>query len=78
MSPEQCRGEELSVASDIYSVGALGYYLVTGKALFPGRSPVQMIGAHVYEAPTLMLPAGERLDKQFSLRRRNRHRSYVR
>ena len=59
MSPEQCRGgEELSAASDIYSVGALGYYLLTGKVLFPGRSPVQMIGAHVYEVPTRMADAG--------------------
>lgn len=52
MSPEQCGGsEELTAASDIYSVGALGYYLLTGKSVFSGRTAMQMLAAHLYEAP---------------------------
>ncbi|GAC1491191.1 MAG: hypothetical protein NVS1B5_16100 [Gemmatimonadaceae bacterium] len=52
MSPEQCIGDvDVTSESDIYSLGALGYFLLTGHAPFPGRSPMQVIAAHVYEAP---------------------------
>lgn len=52
MSPEQCGGDaEVTAASDIYSLGAVGYFLFTGKAPFAGRSAMQMMAAHLYEAP---------------------------
>jgi len=53
MSPEQCAGGEINVgpASDLYSLGALGYYLLTGRSPFAGRSATQMLAAHLYEAP---------------------------
>ena len=36
------------------AIGALGYYLLTGQLLFPGRSPLQMLAAHLYETPKLL------------------------
>ena len=51
MSPEQVGGEELGAASDIYSVGALLYFLVTGQPPFGNRSAGQMLAAHIYETP---------------------------
>jgi hypothetical protein len=52
MSPEQAAGpEHLDCRSDIYSLGALGYFLLTGQPPFAGRSSVQMLAAHLYESP---------------------------
>ena len=52
MSPEQCMGEvDITPASDIYSLGALGYFLLTGASPFDGRPVLQMIVAHLHETP---------------------------
>ena len=52
MSPEQCAGEDQpGESSDIYSFGAVAYFLLTGKAPFEGRGPMQVIAAHLYEMP---------------------------
>ena len=42
-SPEQLRGEEADVLSDIYSVGASLYHLLTGQMPFPGDDFVKLI-----------------------------------
>ncbi len=42
MSPEQMRGEELSHLSDMYSLGVLGYELLTGRRPFDGQSLAQL------------------------------------
>ncbi len=52
MSPEQCAGEDQpGVSSDLYSLGAVAYFLLTGQAPFEGRGPMQVIAAHLYEMP---------------------------
>jgi serine/threonine-protein kinase len=51
-SPEQAGGQEdLGPPSDIYSVGAVAYFALTGRPPFAGRSAVKVLAAHLYEAP---------------------------
>ena len=60
MSPEQAVGErEPDRRSDIYSLGGVGYFLITGHAPFEGRTPLQVILAHVnepIEPPSRLVP----------------------
>jgi serine/threonine protein kinase len=49
-SPEQLRGDELNARSDIYSVGATLFYLLTGRTPFEAKNPIQML-ATVLEQP---------------------------
>jgi serine/threonine-protein kinase len=50
MSPEQALGrKELDARSDIYNVGAVAYYLLTGQLLFDHPSALQMLHAHAFE-----------------------------
>jgi len=49
-SPEQLRGDELDVRSDIYAVGVTLYYLLTGKTPFRADNLVRFV-ATVLERP---------------------------
>lgn len=52
MSPEQAEGsEQLDARSDIYSIGATAYFLLTGQPPFPGTNAVQVMIAHARDTP---------------------------
>jgi eukaryotic-like serine/threonine-protein kinase len=49
-APEQLRGEDLTVRSDIYSLGATLFVLLTGKLPHEAKSPIRLL-AKVLESP---------------------------
>jgi serine/threonine-protein kinase len=49
MSPEQASGKPLDFRSDIYSLGTVAFYLLSGQPPFPRDTPMQMVMAHAYE-----------------------------
>ena len=51
MSPEQARGEKVDGRSDIYSLGVLFYEMILGEVPFEGEVALDVLNAHVSEAP---------------------------
>ncbi len=51
MSPEQLRGEELTPASDLYSLGVTLHRLLTGRHPFAVSSEYQAVDAHLHGRP---------------------------
>jgi serine/threonine-protein kinase len=51
MSPEQIRGEDVSPATDIYSLGCVMFEVLTGTPPFGGRPSMRVLFAHLQEPP---------------------------
>ncbi|MFD4356850.1 protein kinase [Nocardia sp. NPDC058518] len=50
-APERFRRQPITNRSDIYSLGATLYQLLTGRVPFPTRDPAALINAHLHAAP---------------------------
>ncbi len=55
-SPEQLRGEELTGASDLYSLGIIAYECLSGAIPFDRNSPAAVITGHLHETPPPLPP----------------------
>jgi tRNA A-37 threonylcarbamoyl transferase component Bud32 len=52
MSPEQATGDtEPDARSDVYSLGAVLYFLLTGKPVFEDEKPLKVLIKHAHEPP---------------------------
>jgi len=59
ISPEAIVSPEtVGAAADLYAVGAIGYYLLTGTPVFQGRSAIELCTHHLHTRPQ---PMGDRL-----------------
>lgn len=59
MAPEMLtENNAASPRSDIYALGAVGYYLLTGEHVFTGRTVIEVLGHHLHTEP---IPPSERL-----------------
>jgi eukaryotic-like serine/threonine-protein kinase len=51
MAPEMSLGESVDGRADIYALGCVGYFLLTGHLVFDATSPFQMVAKHLSNAP---------------------------
>ncbi|MFN2324860.1 MAG: serine/threonine-protein kinase [Gemmatimonadales bacterium] len=51
MSPEQAAGEELDGRSDLYSLGVVGFFALTGKLPFQAPTAQALLGMHLTQPP---------------------------
>src|SRR3954464_1849708 len=51
MAPELALGETVDGRSDLYALGCVAYYLLTGQLVFEAATGLQMVARHIQEIP---------------------------
>jgi eukaryotic-like serine/threonine-protein kinase len=51
MSPEQACGDEVDGRSDLYSLGVVGYFTLSGRLPFHGNTVAALLGQHLTQPP---------------------------
>jgi serine/threonine-protein kinase len=63
MAPEMALGEAIDGRADIYALGCVAYYLLTGALVFEAEKAFQMIAKHLQAVP---IPPSQRTDRPLS------------
>jgi serine/threonine-protein kinase len=53
LAPEAIRSPAADARADLYSVGAVVYFLLTGRPVFEGRTVIEICGQHLHADPVL-------------------------
>ena len=65
MAPEMALDREtVDGRTDLYALGCVGYWLLTGQLVFPGKNPMQVLLHHVKTEPT---PPSQRSELEIPL-----------
>jgi serine/threonine protein kinase len=68
MAPEALTAPEtVDARTDLYALGAVGYFLVTGQDVFTGTTVIEVCSKHLHATP---VPPSERLGQGVPRRRR--------
>src|SRR6185369_8159252 len=51
MAPELALGDEVDGRADLYALGCVAYYLLTGQQVFDGDTVMQVVARHLQAAP---------------------------
>jgi serine/threonine-protein kinase len=51
MAPELALGEKVDGRADLYALGCVAYFLLTGELVFDAGSGLQMIAKHIQDTP---------------------------
>ena len=51
LSPEGALGELVDQRTDIYALGCVAYWMLTGRCVFEGQGAVQVMASHIHTPP---------------------------
>jgi eukaryotic-like serine/threonine-protein kinase len=63
MAPEMILGEAVDGRADLYALGCVGYYLLTGQLVFEAGNALQLIAKHMHDVP---VPPSKRTELEVS------------
>ena len=59
MSPESILGDRVDARSDLYSLGCVAYWMLTGRTLFDSQNAIRMMTHHVQTKPLRLSEVSE-------------------
>ena len=67
MSPEQALGEQVDGKSDLYALGVVGYFALSGRLPFQGARPTEVLAKQVTETPRPLVEVAEGTPRKLAL-----------